>query len=203
MPSISNIHSLRRKLLQLADRYSKPGETPAIVVGYAANYAIYVHERPAKHLPGKQWKFLEQPAREMGGVMTGIVSESLSRGADLRRALYLAGLRLQRESQQIVPIDTGNLRASAFTADERELEAVFAEAAAKGESVGAETKLKQATQKNRAKIKKYKQRAASRIKALRGAIRERFKQQKLQKDWAQNKVFHANLKRANRGRKRK
>lgn len=31
------------------------------------------------------------------------------------RGLRLAGLHLQRESQKIVPIDTGNLRSSAFT----------------------------------------------------------------------------------------
>ena len=38
-----------------------------------------------------------------------------ARGHVLAQALLAAGLRLQRESQMLVPIDTGNLRASAFT----------------------------------------------------------------------------------------
>ena len=36
----------------------------------------------------------------------------------LRRGLLKAGLFLQRESQKIVPIDTGNLRRSAFTREQ-------------------------------------------------------------------------------------
>ncbi len=35
--------------------------------------------------------------------------------ADIARGLKKAGLFLQRESQQIVPVDQGNLRGSAFT----------------------------------------------------------------------------------------
>jgi len=36
-----------------------------IVVGYTANYAVYVHENlQARHKPPTQAKYLEQPARE-------------------------------------------------------------------------------------------------------------------------------------------
>jgi len=36
-----------------------------VIVGYVADYAVYVHENlQAKHKPGKQAKYLEQPARE-------------------------------------------------------------------------------------------------------------------------------------------
>lgn len=45
-----------------------------VVVGYVADYAVYVHEDlQARHKPGKQAKYLEKPAREKRGVMLGIV----------------------------------------------------------------------------------------------------------------------------------
>lgn len=67
--------------------------------------------------PG-QAKFLEQPARELTTEFDRIVFESMRNGATLLQALYLAGLRLQRESMLLVPVDTGNLKASAFTRKE-------------------------------------------------------------------------------------
>ena len=46
-------------------------------VGYTANYAIYVHENlQARHKPGKQAKFLEQPAREREQEMRDIITET-------------------------------------------------------------------------------------------------------------------------------
>jgi hypothetical protein len=125
MPAITNINRLKSKLEKLTDKYRSKGED-SVVVGYTANYAVYVHERPAKHAPGKQWKFLEQPARRLGGVLGGIIAKSLQGGAKLLQSLYLAGMRLQRESQQIVPVDTGNLRGSAFTVREEDLQSVTA-----------------------------------------------------------------------------
>lgn len=68
-----------------------------------------------------QAKFLEQPAREMqrelGNVIMNIVKGKLFEGkkVTLRQALLIAGLRLQRESQKLVPVDTGQLKNSAFT----------------------------------------------------------------------------------------
>lgn len=60
-------------------------------------------------------KFLESPLREFRQELANIVVVALSRGKTMAQALLLAGLRLQRESQQLVPVDTGNLKASAFT----------------------------------------------------------------------------------------
>ena len=133
MPSMTNIKSVQNKLLKLANRYHTEGQM-SVVVGYTANYAVYVHERQARHAPGKQWKFLEQPARQMAGTLGDIVGTSLKHGTKLLQALYLAGMRLQRESQMIVPVKTGNLRGSAFTAKEDELEAVMA--ASEGQLLG-------------------------------------------------------------------
>jgi len=89
---------------------------PAVIVGYTAQYAIYVHENlEANHPNGGQAKYLEQPAREMQAELAQIVKDRLNRGQTLEQALYVAGLKLQGESQKLVPVDTGNLRASAFT----------------------------------------------------------------------------------------
>jgi CRISPR/Cas system-associated exonuclease Cas4 (RecB family) len=65
---------------------------PVVVVGYTAAYAIYQHEDLTMTVAG---------------------------GATLAQGLMLAGLRLQRESQLLCPVDTGHLRSSAFTRLER------------------------------------------------------------------------------------
>lgn len=127
------VQGLRNVVLSLqkwAAKVSKEANS-VVAVGYTANYALYVHEdiemkwkglpRRGKNRHGVYWgphgqaKFLEQPAREMRQVLSDIVVKALQRGQSMAQALLLAGLRLQRESQQLVPVDTGNLRASAFT----------------------------------------------------------------------------------------
>lgn len=67
--------------------------------------------------PAGQAKFLEQPARTLSndGTFGAIVFKALKAGKTLLQGLMLCGLRLQRESQQLVPVEFGNLRASAFT----------------------------------------------------------------------------------------
>lgn len=107
---------------------------PVVLVGYTAAYALYVHEnlemklkgQPRSHGKGLYWdpqgrgqaKFLEQPARENQTRYAEIVKAKLLEGKTLAQALLVAGLALQRDSQELVPIDTGNLRASAFTRPE-------------------------------------------------------------------------------------
>lgn len=44
-------------------RASGSGFDTEVRVGYQQSYAVYVHEIPAKHNPGQQWKFLSTPAR--------------------------------------------------------------------------------------------------------------------------------------------
>jgi hypothetical protein len=65
--------------------------------------------------PDQQAKFLEKPAREKSRPIAGIVRTAWQQGRTLVQGLLLGGLFLQRESQKIVPVDTGNLKASAFT----------------------------------------------------------------------------------------
>lgn len=71
---------------------------------------------------GKYWdpqgrgqaKFLEQPFREMQGELLRVIRDAARGGAPLIKALLMAGLRLQRAAQLLVPVDTGNLKGSAF-----------------------------------------------------------------------------------------
>ena len=103
-------------------------------VGYTANYALWVHEMKGMKLKGqprpkpkkgKYWdpqgraqpKFLETPTRNLinSGELKTLISTAYKGGAKLEQALYIAGLRIQRESQLMVPVDTGNLKGSAFT----------------------------------------------------------------------------------------
>jgi len=67
--------------------------------------------------PHGQAKFLEQPMRELSnsGEFSRIIFKALSQKKTMAQALLLAGLKLQRDSQKLVPVEFGNLRASAFT----------------------------------------------------------------------------------------
>jgi hypothetical protein len=91
-------------------------ELPVVVaVGYTAAYAIYVHENlESSHAVG-QAKFLEEPARKLMRILGELIRDSMKAGLSLVEAMLGAGLRLQRESQQLCPVDTGALKASAFT----------------------------------------------------------------------------------------
>ena len=114
--NISHIDTLKQKLKARAEKLGQPQKT--VVVGYTANYALKVHEDlEARHAEGKQAKYLEQPARELAndGTLQRLVRRAVQQGGTIDDGLLLAGLAIQRASQKVVPIDTGNLRASAFT----------------------------------------------------------------------------------------
>lgn len=65
--------------------------------------------------PAGRAGFLLDVAREMQQELARIVGTAMQRGVRMAQSLLLAGLRLQRESQRNVPVEYGNLRASAFT----------------------------------------------------------------------------------------
>lgn len=109
----SVIKFLEKKLKELTSE--KP---PSVIVGFQSAYAIYVHEdMNARHITG-QAKFLEQPARALSKDLGSMIAEKTRSGMTLVNALLMAGLRLQREAQKLTPVDTGNLRNSAFTKQE-------------------------------------------------------------------------------------
>lgn len=118
------------KVVAALDRLK--GKTPrrvSCVVGYTSKYALFVHENKEARLKGQprpsgvgnywgpngQPGYLLEPFRAMSKVLADIVRTAVIRGSDLPQALLVAGLRLQRESQKVVPVEYGFLRASAFT----------------------------------------------------------------------------------------
>lgn len=117
MPDIVGIELLKKKLDDLAKQAANEANKASVTVGYTQSYGLFVHENlEAFHPGGGQAKFLEEPARTLEKVLANIIARAMKRGLTMEQALLLAGLRLQRESQKIVPVDTGALKASAFTA---------------------------------------------------------------------------------------
>lgn len=112
---MSGFDKLRQELKK---RQGKP--EIVVVVGYSQSYAFEVHERTdIPHKPGKQAKYLEGPARSSEAEIRAMIDAA----PDLATGLLRAGLLLQRLSQEVVPIDTGALKASAYTAFQEEAEA--------------------------------------------------------------------------------
>lgn len=122
MASNVDAKNVLRSLNRLKNKRNK---RESVIVGYTANYAMQVHEnqkaqsnREARDGVG-QWKFLEQPFRELRKQLLKIITVASKAGVSTKQALLLAGLRLQRESQKLVPVNTGNLKGSAFTRHEK------------------------------------------------------------------------------------
>ena len=113
MAKIENVHAVRRALDKLM-RIARREDGAAVIVGYTANYAVHVHENDRKYRVG-EFKFLEKPARLLQRELARIIRTVRKQTGSLKDGLLLAGMRLQRESQKLVPVDTGNLKGSAFT----------------------------------------------------------------------------------------
>lgn len=134
MAIINNLNVIMKKFRGLKTLAKRHGST-RVVVGYTAEYAIYVHEniemklkgQPRPKNKGKYWdpqgrgqaKFLEEPARRLQPELGRIIGETVKATGDVALGLKMAGLRLQRESQKLVPVNTGNLKNSAFTRVEK------------------------------------------------------------------------------------
>ncbi len=112
MAKVEGIKELYKTIDRMVDKHTGP---KSVSVGYTVAYAMPVHENMTAYHKRGQAKFLEQPARTFRKVMQEIIIKGLKRGLLMIDCLVLAGLRLQRESQKLVPIDTGALRNSAFT----------------------------------------------------------------------------------------
>jgi len=113
------VDKLNAKLKLLAKRAAAE-DTKDVYVGYTKNYAIFVHEThptEAMHNPGQYWKFLETPHRLLAnsGEIFRIVAATYKATGSVLKGLIIAGKRIQRESQLIVPVDTGDLKGSAYT----------------------------------------------------------------------------------------
>jgi len=111
----------------------KDKDKVTIVVGYSQEYALEQHERlDYQHKVG-QAKYLETAAR----VSEQEVRNTLRRSPEkkLAESMLKAGLLIQRRSQELCPVDTSALKASAFTSIESEVEQAAKKAHDKGESI--------------------------------------------------------------------
>lgn len=140
--------------------------TDGVVVGYTQNYAVYVHEDlNAKHKKGRTAKYLEKAVAMVAPLAGDIVAEATKAGRTVAQGMLLIGLRIQRESMKLVPIDTGALRASAFTARESQQLAAMAVAQAKSEAIKIMGESKKRVKASKKALKKATKRAANRAKA--------------------------------------
>lgn len=124
MPKVEGVEKViaalkKRGMRWLADSQQAAGDRPSkhasVIVGYTQAYALYVHEdMEAFHRVG-QAQYLRQPARQYAKELAELAVKAVRNGATVSQALLVAGLRLQRESQLLVPVDTSALKASAFT----------------------------------------------------------------------------------------
>lgn len=115
-----------KKVIQMIEKKKKQFDLddnprPTVAVGYTQNYALYVHENmeysySLKNVKaGRGAKYLETPARLYRSRIAQIIKEAIAKKTSLAKSLMKGGLFLQRESMKLVPIDTGALRASAYT----------------------------------------------------------------------------------------
>jgi CRISPR/Cas system-associated exonuclease Cas4 (RecB family) len=116
MAKIGGLTKLVEQLRAKAAK-SRKEDNVSVSVGFTQQYAIFVHEDMTARHPVGQAKYLEQPARQLSsdGTLGRIVLEAKQNGKTMAQGLLLAGLRLQREAQMLTPVDTGALKASAFT----------------------------------------------------------------------------------------
>lgn len=139
MMEVGNLRDVTDAIRALKRKFSnRPVVT--IAVGYqGCNYAIFVHEasgklkgqpRTGNHpdgtpKKGNYWdpngepKFLEKTARELSPLIAQqIVRRLTNEGMQLEDALVMSGMLIERESNDIVPVDTSFLVQSSFTAVE-------------------------------------------------------------------------------------
>lgn len=114
---MAEVLRLTQLLAKLRDRAAAAHKDSgaSVIVGYTQQYAVYVHENLEAHHTSGQAKFLEQPARENKEKYAKLACDQLQKGRTMAQALVVAGMSLQADSQRLVPVDTGALRASAFT----------------------------------------------------------------------------------------
>lgn len=131
MPKITGISTLKRKLAKLSKEH---GNVEDVVVGFTQNYALHVHEIPARHVVGNM-HYLIGPARRLSGELRRLVEDTTANTFSLQNGLMAAGRRLLRASVDEVPIDTGALKNSGHVSKESELNAASRAAYAKGNTI--------------------------------------------------------------------
>lgn len=134
MPNVTGFQSVVKSLAKLEKKYGREMK-PSVTVGFTQDYAIYVHENLEAAHPVGEAKYLEKPARRLSKTLGSLVQNAVRNGATIEQALLIAGLRLQREAQELTPVDTGALKASAFTCKTSDVDRISRIAYQKGQRI--------------------------------------------------------------------
>jgi len=113
MAQILGLDRLREKLRRLAAKAKKDHDAD-VTTGFTQQYALVVHEIPANH-PVGEVEYLIKAVRQVEKEVRKNIATAYKNGATLEKALLIGALRIQREAQNKTPVDTGALKASAFT----------------------------------------------------------------------------------------
>lgn len=131
MPRIEGASEVIRALRRMEKQAGQ--QTKPVVVAYAMDYADYVHEdQEAFHDPPTQAKYLEAPARMYRKQIGAIISQVYRRTKNLQLALVEGANYLFALSQELVPVDTGALKASGYVAIEGQHQVAAQEANRRG-----------------------------------------------------------------------
>lgn len=116
------IENIKRLVGQLLRRSlaSKTNDNGSFTIGYKAPYAIFVHENLAAHHAHGQAKYLEQPARQLQSDLAVNIQRDMASGVSLNQANQSAAIKLYEASQELVPTETGVLKASGYVKDNHE-----------------------------------------------------------------------------------
>lgn len=120
------------KLREYCRKHKGPVQL-VLVVGYSQHYALEVHERTDVHHRVGQAKYLEQAARTSEGDVRTIMRQP----GELPDKMLKSGLLIQRRSQELCPVDTSALKASAFTSFQKDVDQVATEAHSNAEEIRA------------------------------------------------------------------
>lgn len=110
--NIIGLQELNGKLLSLHKQFG--GKDAMVEVSFGTNYALYVHENLEAHHPEGEAKFLEKGSNNCREQVLNDI-QSRIKTTNFGLALYIGGLRIQREAQKLTPVEFGLLRMSART----------------------------------------------------------------------------------------
>lgn len=113
------LEGFERVVQQFRDRAKRQPVYTELRVGFAAPYALIVHENLQAHHTTGQAKFLERPMREMASSVAESVRRAVGDGVPLPQALLAEGEKIKAAAQALAPVRTGLLRASAYVKVER------------------------------------------------------------------------------------
>lgn len=94
---------------------SLKGQSKAqVTIGFAAPYAVNVHENLTAYHPNGQAKFLETAYRRSARAARDVITQKLKQRRGLLDAMTAGGKVILNDARSIVPVDTGYLRDSGY-----------------------------------------------------------------------------------------